>query len=103
MTTTLTLNLGLRFEDHTPLYEIDNRAVNFGLHTGTIYTATGVDGTAKFSNQALYNNYPGIGDWQPRIGFAWSPAHLAGKDGNPGRVRYIVVHGRRRQQRRTQL
>ena len=79
ITPTFTLNLGVRFEDHTPLYEVNNRAVNFGLYTGTIYTATGVDGTAKFGNQALYNNYLGIGDWMPRVGFAWSPAKLGGK------------------------
>src|SRR6202011_1267216 len=24
----------------------------------------------------LYNNYLGIGDWEPRIGFAWSPKGL---------------------------
>lgn len=75
----LTINLGLRFEDHTPLYEVDNRVVNFGLYNGTIYTADGRDNTAKFSNPALYNNYLGIGDWQPRVGFAWSPATLGGK------------------------
>jgi hypothetical protein len=79
VTPTLTLNLGLRFEDHTPLSVLDNRAVNFGLHTGTIYTANGVDGTTKFGNQALRNNYLGIGDWLPRIGVAWSPAALGGK------------------------
>jgi hypothetical protein len=76
---TLTLNLGLRFEDHTPLSEVNSRLVNFGLLTGTIYTPNGIDGTAKFSNPALYNNYLGIGDWQPRIGFAWSPAIWGGK------------------------
>jgi hypothetical protein len=79
VTPTFTLNLGLRFEDHTPLYEVNNKAVNFGLYTGTIYTYTGVDGTAKFGNQALYNNYTGIGDYQPRIGLSWSPAFLGGK------------------------
>ena len=79
VTPTFTLNLGLRFEDHTPLYEANNQAVNFGLYTGTIYTATGVNGTAKFGNQALYNNYLGIGDWQPRIGLSWAPAVLGGK------------------------
>jgi hypothetical protein len=78
-TPTLTINVGVRFEDHTPLYEINNRVVNFGLYTGTIYTADGRDGTAKFGNRALYNNYLGIGDWQPRIGLAWSPASLGGK------------------------
>jgi hypothetical protein len=79
VTNNITVNLGLRFEDHTPLAEIDNRAVNFGLYTGTIYTATGVDGTTKFSNQALYNNYTGIGDWLPRVGVSWAPERFHGK------------------------
>ncbi len=80
VTNTLTLNLGIRFEDHTPLYEVNNRTVNFGLLNGAIYTADGRDGTTKFGNRALYNNYLGIGDWLPRVGFAWSPAALHGKD-----------------------
>jgi hypothetical protein len=79
ITNNVTLNLGLRFEDHTPLYEADNHAVNFGLYTGTIYSANGVDGTAKYSNRALYNNYTGIGDWQPRVGISWAPGRLNGK------------------------
>jgi hypothetical protein len=79
VTPNVTVNLGLRFEDHTPLTEIDNRAVNFGLYTGTIYTATGVDGTAKFSNPALYNNYLGIGDWLPRVGVSWAPSRFNGR------------------------
>ncbi len=78
-TNTLTVNVGLRFEDHTPLYEDNNRAVNFGLYTGTIYTANGQDGTSKFGNRALYNNYSGIGNYQPRVGVAWSPAAMGGK------------------------
>ena len=79
VTPTFTVNIGMRWEDHTPLYETTNREVNFGLYTGTLYTATGVDGTAKFSNQALYNNYLGIGDWEPRIGLSWVPTVLGGK------------------------
>ncbi len=78
-TSTLTLNLGLRFEDHTPLYDTENREVNFGLLTGTIYTPDGRDGTQKFGNRGLYNNYLGRGDWEPRFGLAWSPAALGGK------------------------
>jgi len=78
-TSTLTVNIGVRFEDHTPFYEVNNRVVNFGLYTGTIYTPNGLDGTQTFLNKALYNNYLGIGDWQPRIGLAWSPAMLGGK------------------------
>ena len=68
ITNTLTLNLGLRFEDHTPRYEINNREVNFGLYTGIMEPAQ--------NHKALYNNYLGIGDWEPRIGFAWSPAQF---------------------------
>jgi len=79
LTSTLTLNLGMRFEDHTPLFETRNREVNFGLFTGTIYTPDGKDSSTKFSNPALYNNYLGKGDWQPRIGFAWAPSALGGK------------------------
>ncbi len=79
VTPTFTANLGIRFEDHTPLYETHGHEVNFGLYTGTIYTQNGVDGTASFSNKALYNNYLGIGDWEPRIGFSWAPAAQGGK------------------------
>ncbi|HXZ32417.1 MAG TPA: carboxypeptidase regulatory-like domain-containing protein [Terriglobales bacterium] len=71
VTNTLTLNLGLRFEDHTPFYEIQNREVNFGLYSGALEVAQG--------HNALYANYLGIGDWLPRIGFAWSPAASNGK------------------------
>ena len=73
-TPTLTLNLGLRFELHTPFYEVRNRQVNFGLYSGAIELA-GVNGNSR----ALYNSYHGIGDYQPRIGLAWSPAALEGK------------------------
>jgi Carboxypeptidase regulatory-like domain len=71
VTNTLTLNLGLRFEDHTPLYEIKDREINFGLYTGQLQVA--------HNNQALYNNYLGVGDWLPRFGFSWAPAMLNGK------------------------
>ena len=79
VTPTFTVNLGLRFEDHTPLYETSGHEVNFGLYTGTIYTQNGVDGTQAFSNKALYNNYTGLGDWEPRIGLSWAPAVQGGK------------------------
>jgi len=72
---TITLNLGMRFEDHTPLYEVHNRVVNFGLTTGTIETV--VPGASGYSDRALYNNYVGIGDWNPRLGVAWSPRFLS--------------------------
>lgn len=74
ITPTLTLNLGLRFEDHTPFYEVHNRVVNFNLMTGAL-ELPGQGGNSR----ALYSNYLGIGDWLPRIGVAWSPARFHGK------------------------
>jgi hypothetical protein len=74
ITETLTLNLGLRFEDHTPFYEIHNQEVNFaggGLVAGGLQVEQG--------NHPLYNNYLGRGDFLPRIGLAWSPARFNGK------------------------
>lgn len=75
ITPTLTLNLGVRFEDHTPYYDTQDHVVNFGLTTGDIMLPKG----GSISDRALYNNYLGIGDWNPRVGFAWSPAFLHGK------------------------
>ena len=74
ITPTLTLNLGLRFEDHTPFYEVNNRVVNFNLLTGAL-ELPGQNGNSR----ALYNNYLGIGDWLPRVGVAWSPGRFHGK------------------------
>jgi Carboxypeptidase regulatory-like domain len=66
LTPNFTVNLGLRFEDHTPRYEVNNREVNVGLYSGIIQVAQ--------NHNALYKNYLGLGDWEPRIGFAWSPS-----------------------------
>ncbi len=63
----LTLNLGLRWELHTPWCEVKNRQVNFGLISGTIEYPN-QDG----NNCALYNEYNGITNYQPRVGFAWN-------------------------------
>ena len=57
---------------HTPWVEVDNRQANFGLITGTPYTA-GV-GSCPYNNcRALYNQYNGITNFQPRVGIAWTP------------------------------
>jgi len=63
----LTLNLGLRWELHTPWDEVKNRQTNFGL----------ISGAVEFPDQngnsaALYNTYNGITNFQPRIGLAWN-------------------------------
>ena len=74
ITPTLTLNLGLRYEASTPWVELNNRQDNLNLVTGAIEYA-GVDGNSR----ALYNSVYGLPDFQPRVGFAWSPASLQGK------------------------
>jgi len=58
----LTLNLGLRYEVVTPRRDrVKDNNINFDLVTGTPEVGTS------------YNTYKGIGDWQPRFGFAWQP------------------------------
>lgn len=65
----LTLNLGLRWELHTPWVEVHDRQVNFGLISGAV-EQPGQNGNSR----ALYNTYQGAANFQPRIGFAWTPA-----------------------------
>src|SRR6202522_413551 len=74
ITPTLTLNLGLRYEASTPWVELNNRQDNLNLVTGQIEYA-GVDGNSR----SLYNSVYGLPDFQPRVGFAWSPAYWSGK------------------------
>ncbi len=71
---TLTLNLGLRYEANTPWVELNNRQDNLNLVTGALEFA-GQDGNSR----ALYNSVYGGPDFQPRVGFAWTPAHWQGK------------------------
>ena len=51
-----------------PLGQVDNRQANFNLVTGAEEIA-GQNGASR----ALYNQYNGITNFQPRIGLAWSP------------------------------
>jgi hypothetical protein len=69
----LTLNLGVRYEAHTPWIEANNHEVNFQLYTGTPEFA-GQGGNSS----ALYDGTYGGKDFQPRLGFAWTPAILGG-------------------------
>ncbi|HTA72057.1 MAG TPA: carboxypeptidase regulatory-like domain-containing protein [Bryobacteraceae bacterium] len=64
----LTLNMGLRWQLFTPIYEVGNRMTNFGEINGQIELA-GVNGNSR----ALYNQYNGIANFLPRMGLAWSP------------------------------
>jgi len=70
ITPRLTLNLGLRWELHTPWDEVKDRQTNFGLISGQIYEA---GQSCPFSDcNALYNQYNGITNFQPRVGFAYN-------------------------------
>jgi hypothetical protein len=74
ITPNLTLNLGLRYEAHTPWVELNNRQSNLDLTTGALELA-GVGGNSR----SLYKSVYGLPAIQPRIGFAWSPEALHGK------------------------
>ncbi len=85
-TNSLTLNLGLRWEYHTPWVEVENRQANFGMFSGQLELATALPsnlvappGPAPVveSNGALYDTYKK--DFQPRIGFAYTPGILGKK------------------------
>ncbi len=86
VTNSLTVNLGVRYEAHTPWVEAHDRQVNFDLITGqllapncSIVDVGTAPQTCKQSNRGLYNGDYGGKAFQPRIGFAWTPAFLSGK------------------------
>jgi len=69
----LTLNLGLRYETHTPWVEVEDRQVNFAPISGAVQFA---NQSNIFGNRGLYHSYNSGLDFQPRIGFAWTPEAL---------------------------
>ena len=74
VTDQLTLNLGLRYDLHTPWVEDSDQQANYNINTGQIQLA-GKDG----ASDALYNGFYGGRDFQPRVGFAWTPAMLGNR------------------------
>ena len=74
VTDSLTLNLGLRYENDTPWVETRNQQTNFAPISGQIQFA---GQPCIYSNcRALYNAHNAGLDFQPRIGLAWSPLFL---------------------------
>jgi hypothetical protein len=67
LTSKLTLNLGLRWDYATPLYERDNNYSNFDPNTDTMDRAHG----GSMLDRSLVN--PDYKDWGPRVGLAYSP------------------------------
>jgi len=74
LTDRLTLNLGLRYDAHTPWVEVNDQQANYNITTGNIDLA-GKNGASR----GLYDGFYGGRDFQPRIGFAWTPAALGGR------------------------
>ncbi len=74
LTDRLTLNLGLRYDTHTPWVEANDQQANYNIATGNIDLA-GKNGASR----GLYDGFYGGRDFQPRIGFAWTPAALGGR------------------------
>jgi hypothetical protein len=68
VTPKITVNIGLRWEFATPLWDRDNGWSNFNPTTGTMIPATG----GSLYNRALVN--PSYVDWGPRVGFAYNVA-----------------------------
>ncbi len=68
----LTLNLGIRWEYHSPWVEVADRQANFGMFTGELMLA-GQNGNSRALYQAFQK------DFQPRVGFAYTPGVLKKK------------------------
>jgi len=82
----LTVNLGLRYEAHTPWVEESNRQDNFDLLSGQVIAPNcsianlgTAPVTCRKGSAGLYNGTYGGRDFQPRIGLAWTPGALGGK------------------------
>ena len=74
ITPNLTLNLGLRYEAHTPWVELNDRQDNLDLISGEVLYAA-----QNGNSRSLYNSIYGQNAFQPRFGFAWSPEYFKNK------------------------
>jgi hypothetical protein len=77
VTRNLTLNLGVRWETHTPRFDANDR-IN-GFDTGKTNPVSGTPGIVTFANRDGYSRSLYSGDYNnimPRFGFAWKPDFL---------------------------
>ena len=84
VTDSLTLDLGLRYQVFTPWVEVNNLQVNATLFGGQLIAPNcakldTIPYTCQKGSRGLYNSTNGGPDFQPRIGFAWSPKSMDGK------------------------
>jgi hypothetical protein len=84
ITDTLTLNLGLRYQAFTPWVERNDRQDNTTLFGGQLIAPNcsllgSIPFSCQNSNRGLYEGTYGLPDFQPRVGFAWTPSRLNGK------------------------
>jgi hypothetical protein len=63
-----TLNLGLRYEAHTPWIERNDQQDNYNIQSGQLQYAN-----QNGASRSLYSGTYGGKDFQPRIGFAYTP------------------------------
>jgi hypothetical protein len=71
VTERLTLNLGLRYQTFTPWIETNDQQSNYNMATGVVELAN-----QNGASRSLYNGTYGGKDFEPRLGFAWTPAML---------------------------
>jgi hypothetical protein len=71
----LTINLGLRYEFGTPLYEANNQLSNFNLTTFNPDTYSTTTPIVLASSNDRYTTNPNKEDFGPRVGAAYSLTH----------------------------